>query len=115
MPVLPPYRNQSIDLHSTANQLTGFYMRATLALTRLRNESKKLKEIMRRLPFFFNSFVGRMFWIIFTGRKIIIFCKNHIFAIRQNVSKCSKDLLEAFLIFLKKIRLEILSASRRKM
>ena len=30
MPVLPPYRNQSI-----ANQLTGFYMRATLAFNGL--------------------------------------------------------------------------------
>ena len=33
MPVLPTYRNQSIDL--LANQLTGFYMRATLALNGL--------------------------------------------------------------------------------
>ena len=29
--MLPSYRNKSIDLHSTANQLTGFCMRATLA------------------------------------------------------------------------------------
>ena len=44
MPVLPSYRNQSIDLHPhietsqlicCANQLTGFYMRATLALNGL--------------------------------------------------------------------------------
>ena len=32
MPVLPSYRNQSIDLHS---KLTGFYIRATLALNGL--------------------------------------------------------------------------------
>ena len=34
MPVFPAYRKQSIDLYSIsieANQLTGFYMRATLA------------------------------------------------------------------------------------
>ena len=34
MPVLPSYRNQSVDL--LANQLTGFYMRATLALNGLK-------------------------------------------------------------------------------
>ena len=33
MPVLPSYRAQSIDL--LANQLNGFYMRATLAFIRL--------------------------------------------------------------------------------
>ena len=33
MPVLPSYRNQSIDLQ--ANQLTGFFMKATLALNGL--------------------------------------------------------------------------------
>ena len=38
MPVLPSYRNQSIDL--LANQLTGFYMRATLAFIRLALETK---------------------------------------------------------------------------
>ena len=47
MPVLPPYRNQSIDFHSksieicTANQLTGFYMRATLAFNGLKYISIK--------------------------------------------------------------------------
>ena len=39
--MLPSYRNQSIDLHSKliwflANQLTGFYIRATLALNNLK-------------------------------------------------------------------------------
>ena len=35
-PVLPSYRNQSTSqLICTANQLTGFYMRATLALNGL--------------------------------------------------------------------------------
>ena len=34
MPALPSYRNQSIDL--SANQFTGFYMRATLAFNGLR-------------------------------------------------------------------------------
>ena len=34
VPVLPSYRPQSVDL-CTANQLTGFCMRATLALNRL--------------------------------------------------------------------------------
>ena len=33
MPALPSYRNQSIDL--SANQFTGFYMRATLAFNGL--------------------------------------------------------------------------------
>ena len=33
MPVLPSYRNQPIDL--CANQLNGFYMRATLAFNGL--------------------------------------------------------------------------------
>ena len=33
MPVLPSYRNQSVDLHS--NQLTGFYMRVRLAFNGL--------------------------------------------------------------------------------
>ena len=32
---MPSYRNQSIDL--LANQLTGFYMRATLAFMRFDN------------------------------------------------------------------------------
>ena len=38
MPVLLSYRDQLIDLHS--NQLTGFYMRATLAFTELIFEVK---------------------------------------------------------------------------
>ena len=41
MSVLPAYRNQSIYLHSksicAANQLTGFYIRATLAFNGLSN------------------------------------------------------------------------------
>ena len=37
MPVLPSYRNQSIELICSANQLTGFYMRATLAFNGLIN------------------------------------------------------------------------------
>ena len=35
MPVLPSYRNQSIDLHSFID-LTGFYMRVTLTLNGLK-------------------------------------------------------------------------------
>ena len=35
MPVLPSYRNQSTDLLCCANQLTGFFMRATLAFNGL--------------------------------------------------------------------------------
>ena len=54
MPVLPSYRTQSIDMHSksidphietsqlicTVKQLTGFYMRATLAFNGLLNIQK---------------------------------------------------------------------------
>ena len=36
MPVLPSYKNQSIDLLC---QLTSFYMRATLALNGLKKEA----------------------------------------------------------------------------
>ena len=39
VPVLPSYRNQSIDLH----QLTGFYIRATLALYGLSQRKRILK------------------------------------------------------------------------
>ena len=36
MPVLPSYRSQSIDqIKCIANQLTGFYMRATLTFNML--------------------------------------------------------------------------------
>ena len=35
VPVLPTYGNQSIDLYSKSNQLTGFYMRPILALNGL--------------------------------------------------------------------------------
>ena len=37
MPVLPSYRNQPIDL--LCNQLTGFYMRETLAFNGLTHQS----------------------------------------------------------------------------
>ena len=40
MPVLPSYQNQSIDLQSKANQLTGLHMRATLAFNGLNKNYK---------------------------------------------------------------------------
>ena len=50
VPVFPSYRNHSIDL--LCNQLTGFYMRATLALncltccfTLIMREDESLREI----------------------------------------------------------------------
>ena len=46
MPVLSSYRNQSVDLLiCTANQLTGFYMRATLAFSWLIKCEKLCKKI----------------------------------------------------------------------
>ena len=47
MPVLPSDRNQSFDFHSksieicTANELSGFYMKATLAFNGLKYISTK--------------------------------------------------------------------------
>ena len=40
MPVLPSYRNQSIDLQSKENQLNGLHMRATLAFNGLNKNYK---------------------------------------------------------------------------
>ena len=56
MPALPSYRNQSIDLQliCTANQLTGFFMSATLALNGLnggKNESTFAKIFTQGHPF----------------------------------------------------------------
>ena len=47
VPVLLSHRNQLIDLHN-ANQLTGFYMRATLALNGLMEIhcERKLNEVV---------------------------------------------------------------------
>ena len=41
MPVLPSYKNQSIDLHSKSTD-TGFYMRARLAFNGLSKYAYKL-------------------------------------------------------------------------
>ena len=45
-------RNQSIDLRSKANQLTGFYMRATLALNGLKTlgKAKTLLTVFTKSP-----------------------------------------------------------------
>ena len=69
MPVLPSYRSQSIDLHST----NGFYMRATLALNGLKeNSSYNLrsgvtvnKQYIRMKKFGFENVSknGAIFWI----------------------------------------------------
>ena len=34
----PSYRNQSVDLHSTANQLAGFYMMGTVVVKGLKKK-----------------------------------------------------------------------------
>ena len=44
MPVVPSYRNQSIDI-CTANQLTGFNMRATLAFNGLRSDDGRISNM----------------------------------------------------------------------
>ena len=56
MPVLCSYRNQSIDLH--ANQLTGCYMRATLAFNGLNGAAiaPAKGSIFKSLLFTLNTF-----------------------------------------------------------
>ena len=46
MPVLPSYKNQSIDL--PANQLTGFYTRATQAFNGLMKKTSKYCSVFKK-------------------------------------------------------------------